>query len=446
MRVEATYSEIWRISWPIILSSLANTVINFTDVAFVSRIGEKELAASALGGVFYFMLVMAGTAIGIGSQILISRRAGENRHPDIGGIFDHSLCILFSFAVLMMAVVYGLMPLFMNGIVKDPEVAAHVIRYLDARCWGLVFMMLLIALRSFYTGITLTRIITYTTLVMMILNLILNYAFVLGHFGFEPMGIYGSGLASALAEGAAALYAILYTFFRSTLKEYRLFKFRNMNLNDTLQILQLSAPVVLQHVLSMGSWFLFFVMIEKLGSRELALSNIVRGIYMVLMTPIWGFSQSANSMVSNLIGQAKEKEVMGLLKKIMTMSILTGIAGILLSMLFRDFLFSLTTPDARLMEDAMGSFYVVCLATFFFTISMVLLSGISGTGATAAAMFIEIICLVVYVAYVLVFTILLPAPLETVWGAEVLYWLMMGLISYHYLRSGKWLRTALKYN
>jgi Na+-driven multidrug efflux pump len=53
MKSTKDYSVIWQIAWPIILSSLANTVINFTDVAFVARVGEKELAASALGGVFY---------------------------------------------------------------------------------------------------------------------------------------------------------------------------------------------------------------------------------------------------------------------------------------------------------------------------------------------------------------------------------------------------------
>ena len=58
MEAAKHYFLIWRIAWPIILSSLANTVINFTDVAFVARVGEKELAASALGGVFYFILVI----------------------------------------------------------------------------------------------------------------------------------------------------------------------------------------------------------------------------------------------------------------------------------------------------------------------------------------------------------------------------------------------------
>jgi Na+-driven multidrug efflux pump len=123
MKVSISYSEIWRISWPIMLSSMANTVINFTDVAFVSRIGEKELAASALGGIFYFLLVMISVAIGIGTQILIARRAGEDRHAEIGTVFDNGFLMLMVFAVLMSGLLYLFVPGLIPLIVDDPEVA-----------------------------------------------------------------------------------------------------------------------------------------------------------------------------------------------------------------------------------------------------------------------------------------------------------------------------------
>jgi putative MATE family efflux protein len=446
MKVSISYSEIWRISWPIMLSSMANTVINFTDVAFVSRIGEKELAASALGGIFYFLLVMISVAIGIGTQILIARRAGEDRHAEIGTVFDNGFLMLMVFAVLMSGLLYLFVPGLIPLIVDDPEVATAVVDYLYARGWGLIFMTGLVALRSLYTGITMTRIITYTTVVMMVLNVILNYAFVIGGMGVEPMGIFGSGLASAISETVAALYAVVYTLSRSILKEFQLFKFRTISRKEMAQIFSLSAPIVLQHVLSMGSWFLFFVFIEKLGSRDLAVSNVVRSIYMVLMTPIWGFAQTSNSMVSNIIGQDKMQEVLALVKKITIMSLAIGLMGIVAGIAGRELLFSLSSADTQLMEEAVSSFYMVCLATFFFSVSMVFLSAVSGTGSTTAAMLIEVVCLVVYVLYAYIFTLVWQQPLEIVWIAEVIYWVMMGVISYAYLKSGKWKVNAVRYN
>ena len=446
MKVSVSYAEIWRISWPIMLGSLANTIINFTDVAFVSRVGEKELAASALGGVFYFLLVMTGMAFAVGSQILIARREGEGRKPDSGVIFDNSLVLLSLFAFFSVLLVYSILPKLIGLLVSDHLVAQATVTYLQARGWGIVFMMLLVALRAFYTGIALTRMITFANVVMMLLNVLFNYLLVPGNWGIPPMGIAGSGLASALAESSAALMMLLATIFNSRLRDYGLFRFVAIKRSEIAVLIELSLPIMLQHLLSMGSWFFFFLMIEKLGSRELAVSNVVRSIYMVLMTPVWGISQAANSMVSNLIGQDRQDEVMVLAGKLVRLSLLIGLITIMLGFLFRDPLFSLSSADAALRQDALPGYYVISVATVFFSMAMILLSSVSGTGSTAASMRIEVVSLVVYVLYIIAFTIVWPMSAEVVWGSEVCYWILLGVFSYRYLSSSRWRSIAARYN
>ena len=72
------------------MGSLANAVINFTDVAFVARLGETQLAASALGGLFYFVGVMIGFGFGTGIQILIARRNGEGQDKEINKVLQET--------------------------------------------------------------------------------------------------------------------------------------------------------------------------------------------------------------------------------------------------------------------------------------------------------------------------------------------------------------------
>lgn len=444
MKVQTTYSEIWRIAWPIMLSSLANTIINFTDVAFVARVSESALAAAALGGVFYFIMVMIGIGFGVGSQILIARKAGENNVNEIGPIYDHSLIILLVCAIVMQILIYGLMPSFMHLIIHDPNIATLTITYLNARGWGICFMMVLISLRSFYTGIAMTHIVTYTTLVTMVLNVILNYFLTLGHGGFHAMGIFGTGLASSISETVAAVYAIIYTFSHKDVKNFGLFRFKKMQSDLTKQLLKLSSPIVFQYFVSMCAWFVFFLLIEKMGTRDLAVSNIVRSIYMVLLTPVWGFGQACNSMVSNVIGQGKNNEVLKLVGKIVRMSLIIGIISTLICMLFSGFLFGLTTADPELIKSAMNSFYVTCFATIIFSASMILLSGVSGTGDTRAAMLLELVNISLYLIYVFTCTYYFHTRVEIVWGAEVMYWLFMGIFSYFYLKSNRWMKAAME--
>ncbi len=444
MQVKSTYADIWRISWPIMLSSVANTVINITDVAFVARIGETQLAASALAGVFYFVMVMIGVAIGIGSQILMSRKAGENDAAGVGNIFDHSILILVALGFIIMATVYFIMPSFMHVVVQSQPIAEAAIQYLKARSWSLPFMMMLVSLRCFYTSITLTRIITYTTVLMMLLNVLFGYLLVFGNFGFPKLGIAGAGLASGIAETLAALYAFFYTQLHSSLKKFNLFSFKKIQTEIGLEIMQLSSPIVLQHFLSMGAWFLFFLFIEKSGQHALAISNVVRSVYMILMTPIWGYSQSCNSMVSNLIGQQKSNEVLTFVGKIVKLSMITSFIVVLFTLIFSHFIFSVVTSDQQLVQDSMGSFYVIACATIFFSVSMILLSGVSGTGKTNVAMFIEITNIFAYLLFVYICAEVFHTSLEVVWMSEIQYWFLMGLFSYLYLRSNKWKEENLR--
>jgi len=84
---------------------------------------------------------------------------------------------------------------------------------------------------------------------------------------------------------------------------------------------------MLQNFFSFSIWFLFFLIIEKMGEMQLAVSNIVRSIYVVLLIPIMGFATSANTLVSSEIGKGKSNEVVSLTWRIAILS--TGLSAIL---------------------------------------------------------------------------------------------------------------------
>ncbi len=439
VQLKATYAEIWKIAYPIMIGSLAQTILGITDTAFMARVGEAELGASAIGGVFYFVMVMAGLGFGIGAQIIMARKAGENNNPAIGSVFDHSLLLLVVLSFFLFFAGQLAWEMLFPFIIQSPLVAAATVAFLKYRMAGIFFMLITIAFRSFYTGIAQTRIITYSAIVMTVLNILLGYAMVFGHFGFRPMGIEGAGLASAVSEGAAAIYLLVYTRLKRDLSPYGLFRFKQMNKAGFGQIIRLSLPVVLQNLISIGAWFAFFVFIERLGTHELAISNIIRSTYMILMTPVWGFSSAANSMVSNFIGQKKPELVMSLLKKTSVLSFSVSFLLVAGNLLFARDILRLTASDEQLVGDSLLAFYVICFATLIFSVSMILFSGVSGTGATRAAMFLEMVNISIYLLYVYVCAVWLYASVEVVWMSEVLYWFLMGLFSIIYLRSRKWL-------
>lgn len=437
IKVKATYAQIWQISYPVIIGSLAQTALVLTDTAFLGRVGETELGASVLGGIYFFLLTMLGAAIGIGAQILIARKAGEGDAFAVGKIFDNAFVILGLFSAVLLVLLYLASPFIFQFL--SSEIIRHSTNeFIKYRGWGIVFVMISFAFRSFYIGIGQTRIITYSAILMTGLNILLGYALIFGNFNMPRMGLEGAGLANAISEAAAAIFLLAVTCRKAILKEYSLFQFSNIRLSVFRSIMNLSAPVLTQHLISMGAWFLFFLLIERLGSHALAISSIVRSAYMLMMTPVWGYAACTNSMTSNLIGQGKSEEVIPLLKKILLLSSITSGAVVILGILFPEWILKLTTSDVHLIEDSLKSLYVIFGAMMFLSTGFVLFSGVSGTGNTKVAMYIEIFNIIVYVAYVYICVFILHASIEWVWTTEIIYWALMGILSYLYLKSGRW--------
>ena len=71
--------------------------------------------------------------------------------------------------------------------------------------------------------------------------------------------------------------------------------------------LSMSTPIVAQSVVGLGSWFIFFGIVENLGERPLAITNLTRMVYLVLSIPCWGFASGINTLVSNFIGQKRRE-------------------------------------------------------------------------------------------------------------------------------------------
>ncbi len=443
MQVNSTYRDVLKIALPVMVGSIAMTILNITDTAFLGRVGETELGASAVGGVLYFAFAMIGVSIGTGAQIMIARRSGEKKEGNIGEIFDHSLLILLVLGIVLFSILKWGSPYILKLILDSPELVKSTSEFLEYRSYGLIFLMIATVFRSFYVGIAQTKIFGIYSFVMAAVNFLFCYVLIFGHFGFQSMGIMGAGIASTVAEFIALIYIFLYTLFKSTIKEYKLFQFSKINKSMMKTIMDLSLPLVVQNLLSMGSWFIFFVFIEKIGKHQLAISNIVRGAYMINMTPIWGFSVAANSMISNIIGQSKQEEVFALLKKIIRITILITLVMITLNLIFPLELLGLFTSDDKIIHDAVSSLRIVDLAMIFFSFAIVSISAVSGTGATRVALNIEVAAIAIYLVYNYIITFVLHSTIEMLWMSEVIYWLFTGVASYMYIKSMRWMRIRV---
>ncbi len=433
-----TYNRIWRVAYPIILGSIAQNLINFTDTAFLGRVGEVALGAGALGGIFYLAIMMLGMGFGTGAQIIIARRYGENQLKKVGPIIDHS----FIFLIFLAGITFGVLQYGMDALLKETVQSEAVFRatvdYMNIRSFGVFFAFLNMVFRAFYVGLAKTKVITYTTFVMAGVNIILDYVLIFGKWGAPVMGIEGAALASVIAEAVALIFFFVYTTLTIKFKEYALFRFVHISFKQMIAILRISVPMMMQSFISLSVWFVFFLFIEKLGETSLAVSNIIRSVFVLLMMPIWGFATATNTLVSYLMGLNKQDEVMALIRKIAVLTFAGVSAIVSFGLVFPRLVMEIYTNDTILVEMGIPVLYIVSLGALFLSIGFIYFNGVSGTGKTNISLTIEIIVLSIYLTYTYLQVYLFDADITRVWTAELVYGSLLALFSFIYLKTNEW--------
>ena len=383
-----TNKQIWSVSYPILLSLLAQNVINVTDTAFLGHVSEVALGASAMGGLFYICIFTIAFGFSTGSQIVIARRNGEGRYSDVGPVMIQGVMFLLLIAILMFGFTKAFGGNIMRLLVSSESIYEGTMEFLDWRIYGFFFSFISVMFRALYIGITRTKVLTINAVVMALTNVILDYALIFGKFGLPEMGIKGAAIASVLAEVSSILFFLIYTYISVDLKKYGLNRLRSFDPALLMRILSISCFTMLQYFLSMATWFVFFVAVERLGQRELAIANIVRSIYVVLLIP--------------------------------------------------QFLLSVYTSEAALITESVPSVYVICCAMLIASVANVVFNGISGTGNTQAALLLETITIAIYGSYIVFVGMWLKAPIEICFTIEILYYTLLLLTSYIYLKKAKW--------
>lgn len=439
-----SYKKIGTVTIPILLSMLMEQIIGMTDTAFLGRVNEVALGASALGTVYFLAFFVLGTGFSFGAQILIARRNGEKNFRKIGRICYAGGFFLVIFSIILMFVIKYLSPVLLPYMIKSEEICKATIEYLDWRTYGLIFAFAASILRAFYVGIAQTRILTYSSIAMVLSNILLNYALIFGKFGMPEMGIAGAALASSIAEAISLLCYTFYTLKFIDLEKYGFYSVSAVFSPDILKkVFSVSFWMMLQPFISVGVWFFFFIAVERLGERSLAVVNIVRSLSALPFIIIHAFATATNSLVSNLIGERKISQVWRLIRKIMVSAFTMVVPILIFYAVFPKLSMRIYTDNPELILSSTSAVYVMCVASFIQIAAFILFNAVSGTGAIKTIVVIEFINLIIYILFVwLVIIKQRPSP-AVAWSSEILYQSFIFLSCLLYLFFGNWRNKKL---
>jgi putative MATE family efflux protein len=456
------HKAILRLALPTVAAMLTQSIVNEIDIVFFARLPcpESSNAQAALLPSLIVLWLFGGSlsAISVGTQAFTARRFAEKNHSEAGAVLTNAASFALIAGVVFSILGYLAMPAILGVILKkSPGAYDAAMAYLRWRLLGVTSMATTFAFKAFFDGIGKTHVHLVSAVVMNALNVVLCLLLIFGNtaLGIPKMGIAGAGIAGFVSTYVGLFIMVGYALHPAYRGLYHPFTTKKLDRALIWSILKLSIPSALATIVGMAGFYLFSLIANRLdvlqpvglatgacGAGEPvngAATTVIVGVLKLTITACLAFGTSTATLVAQSLGEkdGDKAERFGWVSVKLGLLIF-GAVG-LLEAIFAPQVLGFVTHSELVQQAALGPMRLMGVCTPMLAVGMIVTQALFGAGNTrfvAIAEFVLHFTCLVPVAWL--FGIKLGWGLMGVWGAAVVYVLLLAAIMSMKFKSGDW--------
>lgn len=426
---------------PIIGGMVSQNILNLVDTAMVGHLGDSALAAVGLSGFLAFMATAFITGLSAGVQAMSARRMGEGRLSEMAIPLNGGLILAVAMAIPLTGLLYFLVPMLFPLLVDDASVSQVGIPYLQVRLLGIVAVGSNFVFRGYWNGVNLSKLYMRTLIVMHLTNVALSYIFIYGKFGAPQLDATGAAVGTT-----ASLFVGMFYYIFMALKHAKEAGFaRGLPDRQTLvSMAKLSIPNGIQNFFFAAGMTAFFVIVGKVGTAQLAASQVLVNLLLVALLPGIGFGLAAASLVGQALGRRQPDDAIrwgwDVAKLAMLVAFLVGLpAAIYPDMLLWPFIHEQDT-----LAIARAPLRLIALTVWLDIGGLVLMNALLGAGDNRRVMIVSVLMQwAVNLPLCYLLGPVLGAGLIGIWAVQIGYRITQGLIFAVIWRRADWTEIKL---
>ena len=300
-----------RLSWPLAAANLLQMLTYAVDVIFIARLGEAQLAASALAVALFGLVLWAMSGLTGAVAPVIAADLGA-RAPALRPVrrgIRMALWLAVMSGALGMALCLLLVPL-MRATGQDAAIIGLASEYNIVIIWSLVPMLFNNVLRSFVSALDRPIVATLITAAGIGVNALANYAFIFGNFGMPELGLKGAGVATIITALVTLAAYIIVIRLDPRLHRYRIFgRWWAPDWARFGQIVRIGTPIALTITAEAGIFGAAAFLMGNIGTAQLAAHTVALQIAALAFQVPFGVGQAATIRVGYFYG-ARDPEGM----------------------------------------------------------------------------------------------------------------------------------------
>ena len=436
--LDISYRSILKVALPLMASSFIQSVVLLTDSAFLSRYDTLDFDASGNAGLLYVTMFIVLAGFNDGSQILMARRIGEKKEDLLSRVFGSSICVNVLISILLFSLIQLFVPLGLASYSLNDILANKQIDFLQIRSFALFASIITLACNAYFMAVGRTSFVLFAALMTAVTNIFLDYSLIYGNLGLPELGLKGAALASTISDYVGMI--LLFTLFilNNEQRNHKILIQAKIQLEYMKELLRIGSPIMLQGLVALSVWTIFFTWIEQIGTYELTVSQNIRSIYFLTFVPIWGFGAATKTYISQYLGAQKFGDLKSIQRRIQLLTVTFLIFFVHGAVLYPETLIQLINPNVIYTPESAAILKMIFGSIILYSFVSVYFQTINGSGNTRITFYIEIASVTVYLfgAYLLIKVY--NVPIFWVWTVEYAYFGIIGLLSVLYLRKSDW--------
>ncbi len=289
----------FKLAWPLALANLLQMLVHAVDVVFVARLGERELAASALAIALFGLIMWALSGLTGIVAALIAEELGKRRHA----VREVRRSVRMALWLAMVSGLFGMALCWQGEAVmrltgQSEAISDRAGDFLRIIMWAMIPMIMASVLRNFVSALGRPIFATAITGVALIASLVFNYAFVFGNLGAPALGLEGSALASVLTSLVQLASYVVAILMDRRLRRYRIFgNWWRAEWSRLRELIRLGSPVMVIIIAEAGLFSGAAFLMGRIGEAELAGHTVALQLAALAFQIPFGVGQAATIRV-----------------------------------------------------------------------------------------------------------------------------------------------------
>ena len=367
---QTRWRHIWSLSWPIFLANITVPLVGAVDTAMMGRLDNVAYVGGVgLGALIFNFIYFSFGFLRMGTTGLVAQAHGRNLPDEIVNWLARGLFLAFSLGIILLLAMPLLRWIAVISFAGSADVETLMISYLNVRIFAAPAALANMVLIGCLFGRQNMRLCMTHLLVVNLLNLILNIAFVIG----LGMDIEGVALASVIAQWTGFIVTISLMKWRwgNMLDGFVSYLFTGLftGTSPWLQwpafgnFFRLGRDIFIRTMLLLTCEAILLNQAAQLGDIELAVCHLMMVIFSMIAFGLDGFAHAAEALVGAAIGRNDRNMLDRAILRTNCLAVLTAILMALIIWLGRDIIIGLLTQQDELIAlTAANWIWVILLA------------------------------------------------------------------------------------